>query len=305
MRAATPIQHLEHATITSHGDERRPIVSVLMPVLNPHPVYFPEAVRSVLEQSLTDFELLIVEAPSASRAALALQSIDDPRIRHIENPDRTTLVDQLNQGIGLARSEWVARMDADDIATSDRLQKQMAFLTARPEVSILGSQLAIMNEAGTALGYRAYPLTHAAILETMRRYCSLAHPSVVMRREAVLAVGGYRHFHRAEDYDLWCRLAGQGAVFANHPEPLVRYRLHGGAAKSVGLREQLRNTLAVKRTHFKGRMNLGDRARYLVERALLFAPPPLVRWLFIKYQFQGRLPDAVAPASVAGHCLGL
>jgi hypothetical protein len=133
----------------------------------------------------------------------------------------------------------------------------------------------------------------------MRRYCPLAHPSVVMRRVAVLAAGGYRHFHRAEDYDLWCRLAGQGAVFANYPEPLVRYRLHGDSAKSVGLREQLRNTLAVKRAHFRGRMNLGDRARYLAERALLFAPPPLVRWLFIKYQFQSRLPHPVVASSVA------
>src|SRR5262249_28294344 len=115
MSAATPIQHLDHATIASPGDQGRPLLSVLMPVLNPHPVDFPEAVRSVVGQSFADFELLIVEAPSASRAALALQSFDDRRIRHIENTERTTLVDQLNQGIGLARSEWVARMDADDI----------------------------------------------------------------------------------------------------------------------------------------------------------------------------------------------
>jgi glycosyltransferase involved in cell wall biosynthesis len=270
-----------------------------MPVLNPHAVYFAEAVRSVLQQTFVDFEMLIVEDPSPCRAAVSLEAFADSRIRHVENPNRTSLVDQLNQGIACARSEWIARMDADDIAAPDRLEKQMAFLAAHPDVSVLGSQLAIMDDVGTPLGYRAYPLEHAAIQQVMRRYCPIAHPSVVMRRETILAVGGYRHFHRAEDYDLWCRVAGSGAVFANHPEPLVRYRLHGGSAKSVGLHEQLRNTLAVKRTHFQGRMNTGDRARYLAECALLFAPSALVRWLFIKYQFQNRLPQTSVQSSVA------
>jgi glycosyltransferase involved in cell wall biosynthesis len=270
-----------------------------MPVLDPHPVYFLQAVRSVLEQTLADFELIIVEDPSPTAAAGFLKDFADSRIRHVANPKRTSLVEQLNQGIGLARSDWIARMDADDIALPDRLEKQMAFLVEHPKVSVFGSQLAIMDDNGRPLGYRAYPRDHAAILRAMRRFCSMAHPSVVMRKDVILAAGGYRHVRRAEDYDLWCRVAEAGGVFANHAEALVRYRLHGGSAKSTGLREQLRNTLAVKQTYFSGKMSLGDQARYWGERALLWFPPRLVHWLFLRYQFRARLPQDAGQTPVS------
>jgi glycosyltransferase involved in cell wall biosynthesis len=280
----------ERSQVDSRQDGRTPLVSVVMPVLNPHPTYFPDAVRSVVQQTLRDFELIIIEDPSPTCAAAFLTALPDSRIRHLQNSSRSSLVEQLNQGIALARSPWIARMDADDLAVPDRLQKQMDYLAAHPRVDVMGSQLAILSDGGVSLGYRAYPLEHEAIARAMLRFCPLAHPSVVMRRDLVLAAGGYRHFPRAEDYELWCRLATGGAIFGNHPEPLVRYRLHTGSAKSVGLREQLRNTLAVKRAYYRGRMKFGDRIRYWAEQLLLFLPPPLVLRLFVKYQFQDRLP---------------
>ncbi|MEO8702118.1 MAG: glycosyltransferase, partial [Kofleriaceae bacterium] len=139
--------------------ESTPLVSVVMPVLDPHPVYFREAVESVLAQTLTDLELVIVEDPSAARGTEMIAELRDPRIRHIVNATRTSLVDQRNQGLHAARGELVALLDADDIAVPARLQKQVDYLRRHPDVDVLGSQLFIIDHEGTQVGMRSYPLS--------------------------------------------------------------------------------------------------------------------------------------------------
>jgi len=98
----------------------KPIVSVVMPVLNPHPVYFRQAVESILNQTLQDWELVIVEDPSPRSAAEILKDYPDPRIRHFVNPQRTSLVQQLNRGLQETQAELVARHDHDDISEPER-----------------------------------------------------------------------------------------------------------------------------------------------------------------------------------------
>src|SRR5947207_11341680 len=112
-----------------------PSVSVLMPVLNPHPVYFREAVQSILAQERADLELVIVEDPGERSAAELLPA--DPRIRHVRNPERTSLVDQRNRALAEARADFVAMLDADDIAEPARLATQLAFLRDHPEVGVV------------------------------------------------------------------------------------------------------------------------------------------------------------------------
>jgi glycosyltransferase involved in cell wall biosynthesis len=274
----------------------RPLVSVLMPVLRPEPNYFRQAVASILGQKLTDLELLIVEDPSESAAAPLLSEFSDSRIRHIANKERTDLVRQLNQGLHAARAELVARMDADDVADPDRLRCQVDLLAQLPDVSVVGSQLSIIDENGSQRGYRAYPLSPEAIRAALPRYNPLAHPSVLFRRSVIADAGGYQATLHNEDYDLWSRLALQGHKFANHPEPLLRYRIHSGAVKTTRLRTMIRGTLEVKERYWLPHMNLADRVRLLGERCLLAMPPRLVMAIFKRTTYRQDLPRTAGPA---------
>jgi glycosyltransferase involved in cell wall biosynthesis len=267
----------------------RPLISVLLPVLNPHPDFFPQAVASILSQTLGDLELLIVEDPAPRQAAAFLAEYSDSRIRHIRNPARTGLVQQLNQGLGEARGELVARMDADDVAEADRLQKQYELLRRQPDVAVTGSQLRIIDARGRHRGYRPYPLTHEAILAAMPRFNPLAHPSVMFRRDSVKNAGGYQYRLHNEDYELWSRLAVSGHRFANHPEPLLRYRIHAGSVKATRLRMMIRGTLQVKDRYWRDRMRWADRLRLLGERCLLALPAGLVMEMFKRTAYRPSL----------------
>jgi hypothetical protein len=200
------------------------------------------------------------------------------------------LVKQLNQGLQRARATLVARFDADDICEPDRLARQVDYFHTRPKLNILGSQISIIDATGQIVGYRRYPVVHAEIVRSMRRFNPLAHPSVMFRKEEVLGAGGYREFPGNEDYELWCRLARAGAEFANHVEPLLRYRIHPGSIKSTRLREMLRGTLAVKRLHWADSLDSGDRVRMWLERGLMYAPGALVTKAFMWTQYQTERP---------------
>ena len=268
-----------------------PCVSVIMPVLGPEPDYFAQAVASVLKQSLTDLELIVIEDPSPSEAAAVLERFADPRIRHIRNSCRTSFCDQLNQGLAESQGQFIARMDADDICEPDRLEKQVARLRSDPKLTVVGSQIAVINSTGELIGYRSYPAEHEAIVAAMERYSPLAHPAVTFRKEAIVAVGGYRSvpFGGTEDYDLWCRLADHGCRFANLPQPLLRYRIHPQAMKSARLRQLLRGTLAIKEQYWRGRMSWWSQMRMWGERMLLWLPPRLVLTLFLQTHYRRRL----------------
>lgn len=261
-----------------------PIVSVVICVIDPHPVYFPEAVRSILTQTLTELELIIIEEPSSARCAPLLAAFDDARIRHFEHDRRTSLVAQRNRGIEHARADLIAVLDSDDIAEPERLARQVAFMDAHPEVGVLGTQLRLIDPDGETIGFRRYPTTPADVTEALSVYNSIAQPAVMYRRELVLASGGYRYSkHPAtEDYELWCRLGTSGVMLANLDAPLVRYRIHPGGMKTMRLRGILHGTIEIKQMYFGGRMSRRARLRLLGERALLRMPPKLVLWLFVQ-----------------------
>jgi glycosyltransferase involved in cell wall biosynthesis len=262
-----------------------------MAVLNPHPVYFPQAVQSVMQQTLEDLELVIVEEPSPRSTRELLVGLSDPRIRHQLDLQRTSVGAQRNRGLAHARADLVALLDADDICEPDRVEKQLDYLRAHPETDVLGSQLCIINAEGRQIGYRAYPLDHHSILRAMRRFDPIGNPSVVFKKALVLEAGGYQFGgSSADDYELWCRLAVSGARFANHRESLVRYRIHPESMKSTRVRHLLRDTLEIKRMYWHGQMDLRERARIWGERILLCLPPKLVLRLFMKTQYRDRLP---------------
>jgi len=256
-----------------------PTISVLMAVYRPHPLHFPEAVASVLAQTFTDFEFVIVEDPSEHSAAELLKPFNDPRIRLISKTARTGLIAQRNLTLAEGKADWVALIDADDAMEPDRLAKQWEYLQSHPDTDVLGSQLAIIDGEGRRIGMRKYPQTHEEIVRSFHRFNAIAQPSVMARKSAMLGAGGYSFEFPAEDYDLWSRMALAGAKFANHPDVLTRYRL-GGSSKSEKLRKTIRLTREVKRKYWRATMNGGDRLRYWGEAGLLGLPAGFVEWMF-------------------------
>lgn len=264
-----------------------------MSVWRARPDWLRAAVQSVLGQSLRDLELIVLEDPPHGPLDLAGE-FGDGRLRHVRAETGSDLPTSRARTLELARSDLVAILDADDLCHPDRLRRQVAFLDAHPEVAVVGTAIEVIDEHDRRLGYRVHPAGHDSIARAMRRHNPLAHPSVLFRKAAVLAAGGYRTRPGAacDDYELWARLAAHGARFANLQEPLLRYRLHGGAMKARLLRATLRDTLWIKRHYFAGRLDLGDRLRILGERALLALPAPLVASLFRHTQLRATAPGA-------------
>lgn len=257
-----------------------PRVSVVVPVYDPHPVYFRQAIESVLGQTFTDFELIIVEDPSTVSGQTILAGLDDPRIRYLVNETRTSLPRQYNRGLSETRGRFVARFDADDICEPQRLQRQLDFLLAHPDVDVVGSCLTIIDEHATVVGRRRYPLDHDAIISAIRRFNPIANSSVMFRREVYERFGGKRDAPLpAQDYEWYSRLASGGARFANLAEPLVRYRQYG-QMKPSKLRGTLLTTLEVKNMYWQNGMDMRSRAMMAVEQALLLLPAGLVYRLF-------------------------
>ncbi|MFN2442044.1 MAG: glycosyltransferase [Thermoanaerobaculia bacterium] len=263
-----------------------PAVSVVMPVWRPDSVFFAEALSSVLRQTMTDFELIIVEDPSEQSAAAAVGDAADPRIRYFANSSRTSIVEQHNRGVALARSALVARFDSDDVCEPDRLRRQKEFLDRHPEVGVISSQLVVIDEAGRTLGSRRYPTDPAAVHAAFRRYNPIANPAVMFRKKIVDVHGGWTQGANgvARDYAWFSHLAAAGVVFANLDTPLVRYRLHGATLKRRKLRETAQTTWDVKREIWLAEMTLADKLVMIGERLVTLLPGPLVLDLFRRFR---------------------
>lgn len=213
-----------------------PLVSVVMPVYNGEK-YLAEAVESILNQTFRDFEFIIIDDGSTDGTAQILEQYGrgDSRIR-ICHQENAGVVAACNRGIGLARGKYIARMDADDIALRHRFQAQVGFLESNPDVALVGSAISFIDAEGRGHGQiMRYPTSDSAIRRILYYGNCFAHPSIMMRRQAVSAVGGYRECcSPAEDYDLWLRLAERFKV-ANLAEPLLLYRIHHRQATSHDL----------------------------------------------------------------------
>lgn len=205
-----------------------PRASVLMPVYNCER-YVEEAVRSILAQTLDEIEVLIYDDGSSDRSPEILRALSerDPRIQLFLRP-HTGLTTWLRAGVEAARSPYIARMDADDVAHPERLARQVAYLDAHPECVVVGSEAQLVDPERRPIKLLGVHLEHAAIdADLMRgRGDAMLHPASTFRRQAVLAVGSYRvAFEAAEILDLNLRLAEVGRV-ANLPEVLLEYRQH-------------------------------------------------------------------------------
>lgn len=259
-----------------------PKISVLMPAYNAEK-YIKEAIDSILAQTFSDFELIIIDDGSTDRTAEIVNDYSDSRIRFCPNEKNMGVAATLNRGLALASGEYIARMDADDISKEERFSKQVGYLDAHADIAVCGTSIELFCD-GTVIGTR-FPSTELEKLkEDLFFSCGIAHPSVMMRKAAILELGGYDPaFNGMEDYELWCRVAEKNKI-AVLPEILFRYRIHRGQVTqnpSPKYKEQMRElkkltdrTARYRLLHLKSSVPMQHIAREQLERTIQKLP----RW---------------------------
>jgi glycosyltransferase involved in cell wall biosynthesis len=205
-----------------------PLISVVMAAFNEAPEIIKVSINSILQQTLSDFEFLIVDDSTNTETIEIIDAFakTDLRIRIVRSVTRFGFVPALNEGLQQAKGKFIARMDSDDISEPTRLEKQVAFFNQFPNVDAVGTAIQLMDETGKIVSSRNYPSTQKQIRRKAIFRNPLAHPTVMMRRHII--DNGFFYdpdFKKAEDYELWLRLMRNNYVFGNSDEKLLRYRI--------------------------------------------------------------------------------
>jgi glycosyltransferase involved in cell wall biosynthesis len=259
-----------------------PAVSVLLPVYNGIR-HLRAAVDSILGQTFADFEFIIIDDGSTDGSADVLRQYAqaDSRIRLVARPNKGLTV-TLNEGVGMASAPLLARMDADDIALPQRLEKQTAYMREHPDCVLLGSAVMLVDPDGLPIRQMCSEQTHEEIDHAhLNRGWPIVHPAVMMRTAAVRQVGGYRdQYDTLEDLDLFLRLAEIGKL-ANLPDVLLKYRQHFSSVTHRRYEQQMKIRQAIfDETYARRRIaapppieaaNSGPRHRYQQHRSWAWA----------------------------------
>ncbi|UVC11661.1 glycosyltransferase [Rhizobium sp. TH2] len=214
-------------------------VSVLLPVKNGLP-YLKEALSSILSQDAVELEVIAIDDWSTDGTLEYLEELAaiDNRVIVAGNPD-SGLVSALNFGLSIASHEFVARMDADDVAQPMRLHRQAVYLSQNPEVAVVGGQVCHIDENGSKTLERTLPRSSTANKFWLDYMCPVVHPAAMMRKSAILKLGGYRAaFLAAEDYDLWLRVCDDGKI-VNLPSYVLDYRIHSSSVTQRKIQQQI------------------------------------------------------------------
>lgn len=219
------------------------MISVLMSVYNGE-MYLYEAIESILNQTYGDFEFIIYNDASTDKTVEIIESFKDPRIILINNESNLGLTKNLNKGICIAKGEYIARMDADDVSHSERFAKQFFFLENNPHISICGTQI---NELGKLYQKSNFPLTHNEIKIELLSSNPLAHPTVIWRKSH-FDENDFKYneaYKTSQDYELWAR-ALYKLKAANLNENLLQYRVHDRRLSVKQSNDQNDNAIAIK-----------------------------------------------------------
>jgi len=251
----------------------KPRITALMTVFNGEK-YIREAIESFLNQTYKDFEFLIIDDASVDSSRDIILSFKDPRIRLIANEKNIGFVSSLNKGLQLAKGEYIARIDADDISMPERLEKQLIFMENHPEVGLLGCWVENIDEFGNIIDNWHRPHENGHL-----RWCLLtgtnciAHSSTFYRKKIALQLGGYREM-RAEDYDLWSRMSFQTKIY-QIPEFLIRLRKHISSSVEKYSKETEKMTRLVMR----------ESMSRILEKDITGEQIDIFRNAFLKYDF--------------------
>jgi glycosyltransferase involved in cell wall biosynthesis len=244
-----------------------PLVSILLASRNGER-FLPEALQSLASQTYTALEPILVDDGSADRTGTILEefaaSHPPARVLHTRG---VGLASALALAAGEARGEYLARQDDDDRSHPERIERQVRYLASHPEVAVLGTAAHMIDGEGRRIGTHPVPLSPEGIRRTLGRAAPFVHGSVVMRRDAYEAAGGYRGAFRAsQDYDLWLRIA-PSAGLANLAEPLYEWRLHDAGVFSRARADQLFYA-AVARAFAEERRDAGSDSESLLSNGM-------------------------------------
>lgn len=238
-----------------------PLVSVVMSVYN-GAAYLREAIDSILAQTHSHFEFIIINDGSQDESLAIIRSFSDQRIKLINNDGNKGLIYSLNKGIDTASGIYIARMDADDVSLPDRFEKQLAFLEADPALGVCSCDYILFSESKETYS-RTFKI-HDEILGWMLFNASVAHPSLMIRasvlKEQIPVFNA--EFRHAEDYDLWSRLLFT-CKFGAVNETLFKYREHAGQVTRIHRQEQIASSNRIRK-------NILQRAGFLFSEKELY-----------------------------------
>jgi glycosyltransferase involved in cell wall biosynthesis len=222
-------------------------ISVVMSVYNQEN-FLEKSIESILKQTFKDFELIVINDGSTDRSKDILESIEDPRLIYVDQQN-LGLPFSLNKAIGMSQGNFIARMDADDISHSERLEKQFNYLNKNQNIDLVGSCIRVMNEQGEIIGSKSVPLENRIIQESIDYACNVMHPTYFFRKEIHQTVGGYRdQFIYAQDYDFLLRIRDLGKGIGNIEEKLLDYRVYDSSNYSKQF-NQIRFSRLAKKLH--------------------------------------------------------
>lgn len=214
------------------------LVSIILPIHNAE-LFLAKTMNSLLSQSYTNLEIICMNDGSTDSSLQILQSYTDERIKIINQPKNKGLIQNLNEGIQLANGKFIARMDADDIATIDRIEKQVDYLNNNPEDFIVASTVQFINELDENIEnwkLDRQTIDSNTIRKKMMQESCIAHPSVMFRSEIKHYQYQATQVH-CEDYGLWLALLSDKKIFAKINEPLLFYRVHSQSITKKYLRK--------------------------------------------------------------------
>jgi glycosyltransferase involved in cell wall biosynthesis len=202
---------------------KHPKISVVMPIYNGEK-YLVEAIDSILNQTYSDFELLLINDGSKDATERIILSYSDKRIVYVKNEENLGLIKTLNKGLDLAKGEFIARMDQDDISHSKRFEKQIKIFEENKEIGVCGTWFTMFGGNIDKI-LVAHPERSEEIKLHLLGHCTLGHPTVMLRKSAIGSERYDEDYQAAEDYEFWVRLSKITKLY-NIPESLLDYRMH-------------------------------------------------------------------------------
>jgi len=271
---------------------KHPLVSVVIPVYNGER-YLDEAIKSILNQSYKNFELIIVDDFSKDKSFVIVKKYaeKDKRITAIKNEKNIGQSRTVRKGLGLAKGKYFCKLDNDDVADKDRLKIEVEFMEKNPEYVVVGSDINIVNEESKTVHYRKYPRTDEDIRKTIFYKSPFAFPSTCIRLAAMRKIKDYNNgLTFSEDYMLWYELLKLGKG-ANLKKPLLNYRISPHQAKSASLKVLLKETIEVQKRIFAdvGRVPLFARVNHFLLKVLYYFPNELVLWMFKSVEYENKI----------------
>ncbi len=226
------------------------LVTVLLPMYREEPRHALESIKSIVNQTYTDLEIIIIfdDPLNVSLVDLIINNIHDERIDYLRNKENIGLPLSLNKGVAMAKGKYIVRMDGDDISLADRIEKQVAFMESNMDISLSGTYASIIDFDGNVIGEYKKPIDEKSVRDYLHFGSSVIHPSWIVKRKVFEQIGAYDDIVPAQDYAFLIKLCNSGHKVANLPLVLLKYRVlsdsisHKNGLKSIKTTNILRGT---------------------------------------------------------------